>query len=1027
MCSVSSRFLANSDELGRNRLWNLRRTLSFLATSGFVLASLGPARVCAQTVAATVTVEGQPDAIAVDSVTNKIYVANLVSNGVTVIDGSTNTTTSLPLGTPPNSAIAVNSLTNQIYVTNSAPAFTNGSVTVIDGATNASTNVVAGFVPGTIAVNSVTDTVYVGNLGLAGGSTVTVINGTTNAATTVAVGNQPTAIAVNSVTNQIYVASSPVTVIDGATNKTTSVTAGTFPYAVAVNPVTNQIYVANNESNTVTVIDGTSNATTTVQTGNSPSAIAVNATTNKIYVVNYNSNTVTVIDGSTKATTTVAVGSEPDAIAVNSVTNQVYVANNFADSVTVIDGATNATSNIAVGSAPVAIAVNSITNTIYVANNGNSVTVISGGGAAPAPTPVNVTGLSMTPMSPLSLSMPTSTAALSLFPQPNALATSLSTFYTSNSSSFDSQTQTFLNTEVIKLGQWLNANKTSTVSNAFLNTANAITDVTNAISIENAIEGLSDFSNMSGADQAYFVVSTEHDIANGLGISFGAVDTLFPYISATKDAITALAVTGDATVAPLLSLDTTIWADWVVPQLREYGQDPVDPNYKVLVIPTRIVFGSLPSSGDSQFDGLLMAELQSSTDLGMYMHAANQTLDKYSGALNAGDTLYATLQIEAFLSFMDDYNQTAQAAAAEIQSLGTYLSGKGYTASNQNPALLTNIQQQISQSGFNQTVLNYLQALGYTPDQVTQARQVFLSLTPSSIPTDPGLQTQIVGSAVNATSTSANSTARLVNISTRAQVGTGGNILIPGFVISGSGTETLLIRADGPALTGFGVSGALAQPSLSVFDSSGAMIASNTGWGTGTNPGQIASTATSVGAFALASGSADCALVASLPAGAYTVQVSGVNNSTGVALAEVYEVSASGTRLVNISTRAQVGTGADIIIPGFVISGSGTEQLLVRADGPALSTFGVGGILAQPSLSVFNNSGTVIASNTGWGTSPNPAQIASTASSVGAFALTSASADSAQIVNLSAGAYTMQISGANNSTGVALAELYEVP
>jgi hypothetical protein len=131
---------------------------------------------------------------------------------------------------------------------------------------------------------------------------------------------------------------------------------------------------------------------------------------------------------------------------------------------------------------------------------------------------------------------------------------------------------------------------------------------------------------------------------------------------------------------------------------------------------------------------------------------------------------------------------------------------------------------------------------------------------------------------------------RLANISTRAQVGVGGSILIPGFVISGSGMETLLVRADGPALTQFGVTGVLAQPILSVFDGSGKVIASNTGWGTNANTAQIASVAAQVGAFPLASGSADCALIISLPPGGYTVQVAGVNNTTGVALAEIYEV-----------------------------------------------------------------------------------------------------------------------------------------
>jgi sugar lactone lactonase YvrE len=274
--------------------------------------------------------------------------------------------------------------------------------------------------------------------------------------------------------------------------------------------------------------------------------------------------------------------------------------------------------------------------------------------------------------------------------------------------------------------------------------------------------------------------------------------------------------------------------------------------------------------------------------------------------------------------------------------------------------------------------------------------------------------------------------ARLINIATRALVGTGGNVLIPGFVIGGSGSETLLIRADGPALTAFGVTGALAQPSMTLTSqATGATLATNTGWGTNTNPAQIASVAAQVGAFGLASGSADCAVIVTLQPGAYTVQVSGVGNTTGVALAEVYEVSYTGTaRLINIATRAQVGTGGNILIPGFVIGGTGVEHLLVRGDGPALTAFGVAGALAQPSLVVTAQStGATIGSNTGWGTNtnPTPAQIASIAASVGAFGLTSGSADSALVVNLQPGAYTIQISGVGGTTGVGLAEVYEVP
>jgi hypothetical protein len=270
------------------------------------------------------------------------------------------------------------------------------------------------------------------------------------------------------------------------------------------------------------------------------------------------------------------------------------------------------------------------------------------------------------------------------------------------------------------------------------------------------------------------------------------------------------------------------------------------------------------------------------------------------------------------------------------------------------------------------------------------------------------------------------STSRLTNISTRANVGTGSNILIPGFHIAGTGSETLLIRAVGPTLSVFGVGGILAQPVLTVIDSTGATVATNTGWGTSSNAAQLASLAQGL-TFALTTGSADCAILATLPANAsYTVQVSGLSSTTGVALAEIYEISYTGSaRLSNISTRANVGTGGNILIPGFVISGTGTEKLLIRADGPVLSVFGVSGTLAAPSLEILSGS-TVTASNIGWSTSANAAQIAASAVGV-TFALPTGSADSAAIVNLAPGPYTVQVAGVNSTTGVALAEIYEVP
>jgi len=275
----------------------------------------------------------------------------------------------------------------------------------------------------------------------------------------------------------------------------------------------------------------------------------------------------------------------------------------------------------------------------------------------------------------------------------------------------------------------------------------------------------------------------------------------------------------------------------------------------------------------------------------------------------------------------------------------------------------------------------------------------------------------------------------LVDISCRADVGTGANQLIAGYVVGGqgtSGTEPLLIRASGPALTPFAVTGVLVDPQLTLNSSSGT-IATNNGWG---GNARIASTATSVGAFPWISASShDAALLESQLGGAYTAQVSGASGDTGVALAEVYDASPTGgytpasPRLINISGRAQVGNGSNILIAGFVLGGTTSETVLIRASGPALAALGVPGTLPDPELQLFqiNGSGTsnLLQADTGWG---GDTQIASTAVSVGAFSWgSSATPDSAILITLPPGAYTAQVSGASGDTGIALVEVYEVP
>src|SRR5271165_2494634 len=277
---------------------------------------------------------------------------------------------------------------------------------------------------------------------------------------------------------------------------------------------------------------------------------------------------------------------------------------------------------------------------------------------------------------------------------------------------------------------------------------------------------------------------------------------------------------------------------------------------------------------------------------------------------------------------------------------------------------------------------------------------------------------------------------RLVNISCRAGVGTGANLLIAGFAVGGQGTagkEPLLIRGSGPALASFGVPGTLPDPQLQLFNSAPVVLDINQGWA---GSAAIAGAAATVGAFPWASASShDSALLERLDGGAYTAQVAGQTNDAGVALVEVYDATPMGAytlaspRLVNISARVQVGSGSNILIAGFVIGGSTSRTVLIRASGPALSAFGIPGTLPDPGLKLFranaDQTSTLLGTDSGWA---GNAQIAGAAARVGAFPwANSSSLDSAILVTLPPGAYTAQVAGASGDTGVALVEVYEAP
>jgi hypothetical protein len=284
-----------------------------------------------------------------------------------------------------------------------------------------------------------------------------------------------------------------------------------------------------------------------------------------------------------------------------------------------------------------------------------------------------------------------------------------------------------------------------------------------------------------------------------------------------------------------------------------------------------------------------------------------------------------------------------------------------------------------------------------------------------------------VTTAANLIVNAATNPGHLINISTRGVVQTGGGIMIAGMVTDGgtNGTEPLLIRASGPALNAFGVAGTLADPQIELLSGQKPI---NAGGNASTT---IATEAAAVGAFSWpTSDTLDSALFTSLAKGSYTAEVSSVSGGTGVALVEVYDatpdaaLSATAPHLINISTRGFVGKGGNILIAGFVIGGTTSQTVLIRASGPALASFGVAGTLSDPEVSVLKGQ-TVVAQNTGWNGDP---QLAAEFAAVGAFSWGSAATpDSALLLTLPPGAYTAQMLGASGDTGIGLIEVYAVP
>lgn len=297
-----------------------------------------------------------------------------------------------------------------------------------------------------------------------------------------------------------------------------------------------------------------------------------------------------------------------------------------------------------------------------------------------------------------------------------------------------------------------------------------------------------------------------------------------------------------------------------------------------------------------------------------------------------------------------------------------------------------------------------------------------------ALETDSGIRLFQVAGGPAPTPTPAS---QLSNISTRAFVQTGDNVVIGGFIVQGTDQKRVIVRAIGPELTQYGVPDVLTNPTLELHDSTGALIASNDNWRHTVIGGIIMSDQVRDirnSGHAPTDGR-ESAIIADLPPGNYTAIVRGVNDTMGVGLVEVYDLNpGSNSILGNISTRSYVQTDDNVMIGGFIVTGTQPKRVILRAIGPELSQYGVPTPLPDPTLELHDSTGALIGSNDDWqhtivgGVITND-QVRDIRNSGHA---PTDGRESAIIATLQPGNYTGIVRGKNIITGVALAEVYDL-
>lgn len=259
-----------------------------------------------------------------------------------------------------------------------------------------------------------------------------------------------------------------------------------------------------------------------------------------------------------------------------------------------------------------------------------------------------------------------------------------------------------------------------------------------------------------------------------------------------------------------------------------------------------------------------------------------------------------------------------------------------------------------------------------------------------------------------------------LNISVRARVGTGNGVLISGFINTGTAPKKVILRALGPSLQQSGITDALPDPTLELHGADGSLITSNDNWQDNNTQQQ----ADIINNQLAPPSHLESALVSTLPPGAYTAILRGQGNTTGVGLVEVYDVErTSASRLGNISGRASVQTGANVLIAGFIVGNNiGAAKVVVRGMGPSLTQSGIANPLPDPTLEIHDNNGALVIGNDNWQDS------ASQAAQINASGLAPGDpAEAAIATSLAPGTYTAIVAGKNGGTGVGLVEVYNLP